>query len=495
MNGQELLDLARPHYGEPAIKRLEQAINFATEAHSGQTRASGEPYIVHPLAVAAILIEWRLDIVSVIAGILHDVSENTDITIAEIAKAFGDDVAFLVDGVTKVSKARSGMGDISSYLPQTKDNLSKLLIAICQDIRVLLIKLADRLHNLRTLEYLDTKRRLKIARESLEVFAPLADRLGMSRVKIEIEEIAFSYLKPKTYRKLKQLLKKRVGRSHKKLEQIKRDISKELAKRKVDFKIDGRIKSIYSLYKKLKKNDIDDIYDLMAIRVIVKNKAQCYLVLGIIHSMYQPMITKIKDYISVPKPNGYQSLHTTVITPQEHIVEIQIRTEQMHNFAERGLAASFFYNEQKLTKNYLKSRSVELPRNLRWILDLQEMAKRLIEDGGDSSVGLRLPVDLFKDRIFVYSPAGDIYDLPEGATPLDFAFAVHTQVGEHAYSARVNNKIAKLNAPLSNGDVVEILTKKNVEPKSGWLDFVKTTKARQRIKAFLHRQETAKAKR
>lgn len=236
--------------------------------------------------------------------------------------------------------------------------------------------------------------------------------------------------------------------------------------------------------KKLQKvGDIEDVYDLMAIRIIVKEKSECYQVLGVLHSLYQPMIAKIKDYISVPKPNGYQSLHTTVITPNEQIVEFQIRTEQMHEFAERGLAASFHYNEQKLTKNYLKRRAVELPRNLQWIIELQEMAQKI--QAGDVPEG-GLPLDLFDDRIFVYSPKGDIYDLPEGATVLDFAYAVHTEVGSHAQGARINGKIAKLGAALSNGDIVEVLTRSNVKPTSGWLNLVKTAKARQKIKASLN---------
>ncbi|HEX9679712.1 MAG TPA: RelA/SpoT family protein [Candidatus Saccharimonadales bacterium] len=485
MDSQQLLELAQPHFDPAQIKRLAQAIDLAQAKHRGQKRLSGEDYLTHPLNVAAILIEWRLGIDTIIAGILHDTLEDTDTAPDEVKQAFGDDIAFLVDGVSKVSKARSGMSDISSYRPQTADNLSKLLIAISQDVRVLLIKLADRLHNLRTLEHLSTAKRTKIARESLSVFAPLADRLGMGRVKIEIEEIAFSYLSPKEYNRLQGLLKKRVGRAQKYLNRARREVSAELARQAINFSVDGRIKSIYSLHKKLQKSPIEETYDLMALRIIVDSNEDCYRVLGILHAMYQPMITKIKDYIAVPKPNGYQSLHTTVIVPAGQIVEFQIRTQSMHEYAERGLAASFHYNEQKLSKTYALRQSQTLPRNLRWILDLQETAQRLME--GEISPG-NLEVDIFSDRIFVHSPKGDIYDLPEGSSVLDFAFAVHSDVGRHAFGARVNNKIAKLGTTLKNGDIIEVLTRSSIKPSKDWLKYVATAKARQKIRSFLNRQ-------
>lgn len=488
MEKKRLLDLAAPHYSEKQIKRLEKAIDFATAKHSGQKRLSGEDYIIHPLAVAEILIEWQLDIDSILAGVLHDTVEDTDTDLTQLEKEFGRDVAFLVDGVTRVGIARSGMRDIDSYLPQTLDNLSKLLIAISHDLRVILIKLADRLHNLRTLEYLPPDRQLKVANESLRIFAPLADRLGMGRVKIEIEEISFSYINPEEYNRLKSAIKKRLGRSHKRLEHARRTVAKELNRQNIAFAMDGRVKSTYSLYKKLKKvgGNIDDIYDLLALRIIVDDKEQCYLVLGILHSLYQPILTKIKDYISVPKPNGYQSLHTTVLTPDGQIVEFQVRTKQMHEYAEHGLAATFHYSEQKLTKAYQKNKGIrKLPRNLRWVQELQEMANRVsnnenIEPGAMS-------IDLFSDHIFVYSPRGDIYDLPEGACALDFAFAVHSDIGLHAQTAKINNHVAKLSAPLSNGDIVEITTRRNIKPNRDWLNFVRTDKARQKIRSFINK--------
>lgn len=491
MKKSELLSRARPHYEEDQLLELEHAIDFATQMHGGQKRKSGEPYIIHPMAVADTLIDWGMDMDTVIAGVLHDTVEDTEATLEEVESLFGRDVAFLVDGVTKVSQARAGMRDLASYLPQTKDNLSKLLIAVSQDVRVIIIKLADRLHNLSTLRYISPEKQQKIARESLEVFAPMADRLGMGRVRMQIEELAFSYLDPNESQRLKNLIRKRLGKSTRKLGKVRQDVERELAKNGIEFEINGRVKSIYSLYKKLKKVDgnIDDIYDLMALRIIVKNKEQCYRVLGILHAMYQPMISRIKDYIAVPKPNGYQSLHTTVITPNEHIVEFQIRTYGMHDYAERGLAASFHYHEQKSSKDYIKKKQPvsKLPAQHQWITQLQEIASRL--GSGDEVSKDELDVNLFGNRIFVYSPNGDIYNLPEGALPLDFAYMVHSDIGKHAYSFRVNGNIHPFDKPLQNGDVVEVITRKLSLPKKSWLDLVKTSHGRTKLRAQLKKMQ------
>jgi GTP pyrophosphokinase len=333
MKKEELISNARQHYADEQIEVLDKAVGFAIEAHGSQKRASNDPYIIHPLNTANILISWGMDIDSVVAGILHDTIEDSPTTLKDIEENFGQDVAMLVDGVTKISKIRSGMRDLSEYLPQTTDNLSKLLIAVSQDIRVLLIKLADRLHNLQTLQYLSKEKQLKVARESLEVFAPLADRLGIGQVRTQIEELAFSFLDPKEFKRLKILMKKRLGKSTRKLGIIRVEVEKALREQGIEFEINGRVKSIYSLYKKLAKvdNNIDDIYDLMALRIIVNRKEDCYLVLSTLHTLYRPMLGRIKDYISTPKPNGYQSLHTTVITPNEQIIEFQIRTPKCMN--------------------------------------------------------------------------------------------------------------------------------------------------------------------
>lgn len=494
MKKSAVLTYAKEFYDEDQLLELEHAIDYATAKHSGQKRKSGEPYIIHPLSVGHTLIDWDMDIDTVLAGILHDTVEDTDATLGEIENLFGRDVAFLVDGVTKVTQARAGMRDLGSYMPQTTDNLSKLLIAVGQDVRVIIIKLADRLHNLKTLQHMPAEKQKKIARESLEVFGPMADRLGMGRVRMEIEELAFSYLDPKEFKHLQSLMKKRLGKSTRKLGTVRVEVERELKRQGIEFEINGRVKSIYSLHKKLARVgcSIDDIYDLMALRIIVHEKEDCYRVLGVLHSMYQPMIARIKDYIAVPKPNGYQSLHTTVITPSKQIVEFQIRTQEMHDYAERGLAASFHYHEQKSSKNYTKHKKVAtLPAELQWISQMQEIASRL-RDGEEISHD-QLNVDLFSDRIFVYSPNGDIYNLPEGALPLDFAYLVHTDIGKHAYSFRVNGNIHAFDKPLHNGDVVEVTTRKLSIPKSAWLDLVTTTHARSKLRMQLRKMGALEA--
>ena len=483
-----MLQLAKEMYDENHLAELTHAIDYASEKHHGQKRRSGKPYITHPLAVARTLIEWDMDIDTVLAGVLHDTVEDTDATLEDIENLFGRDVAFLVDGVTKISQARAGMRDLGSYLPQTKDNLSKLLIAVSQDVRVIIIKLADRLHNMQTLGSMPADKQQKIARESLEVFAPLADRLGMGRIRMQIEELAFSYLDPKEYHRLDNIIKKRLGKSTRKLGAVRSEVERELKKQGVKFEINGRVKSVYSLHRKLKKVDgnVEDIYDLMALRIIVPDKETCYRVLGILHAIYQPMIARIKDYIAVPKPNGYQSLHTTVITPSKQIVEFQIRTQEMHDWAERGLAASFHYYEQKGTKGYTRKKSsAHLPAELQWITQMQEVAAQLRE-GVDISHE-QLNIDLFGNRIFVYSPKGDIYNLPEGALPLDFAYQVHSEIGRHSYSFRVNGKIHAFDKPLKNGDVVEVITRKLSQPRNDWQDLVTTSHARAKLRMQLRK--------
>lgn len=490
MEKSELIELAKPYYDENQILELEYAIDFATSAHEGQKRASKEPYITHPLSTASTLILWGMDIDSVIAGVLHDTVEDTEVTFEKIESIFGHDVATLVDGVTKVSMASAGMKDLKNYLPKTKDNLSKLLIAVGHDIRVIMIKLADRLHNLSTLQHLSREKQIKIARESLEVFGPIADRLGMGQIRTQIEDLAFSFLDPDEYKRLENQMKKRLGKSTRKLGKVRAEVESTLKSYGLNFEVNGRVKSIYSLYKKLKKTNgnIDDIYDLIALRIIIDKKEDCYFVLGILHELYQPMISRIKDYISTPKPNGYQSLHTTVITPNQQIVEFQIRTHEMHEYAERGLAASFHYNERKASKDYTKKKkSSVLPGSMQWIIQLQEIVVRLKK--GEDIPKNQLNIDLFSDRIFIHSPKGDIYNLPEGALPLDFAYLVHSDIAKHAYGFKVNGKIHPFDKPLQNGDIVEITTRKLSQPKPAWLDLVKTTHAKNKLKGQLKKLE------
>ena len=486
MTREELLATAGQKYDEVPVLVLASAIDYATEKHAGQKRKSGEPYINHPLAVAEILIEWGMDIDTVVAGVLHDTVEDTDATLDELESLFGRDVAFLVDGVTKVSRARAGMRSLDSYLPHTKDNLTKLMIAVGEDVRVIIIKLADRLHNMRTLQFMSPEKQKKIARETIEVFAPLADRLNMGRVRVQLEELSFKYLMPKDFHRTKSLMDSRLKKSQRKLDRVRREVEARLKEEKLVFQMDGRVKSVYSLFKKLDKvGDIDKIYDLIALRVIVDDLSTGYLVLGILHDMYQPMYERIKDYVANPKPNGYQSLHTTVQTPSGQIVEFQIRTKEMHEYAERGLAASFHYNEQKLTDAYKKGRMGAMPADLSWIRDLQEAAALAGEGKRFDSDKFRMK--LFSDRIFVYSPKGDIYDLPRGAFPLDYAYRIHSDIAAHASGFKINGVMKPFTYHLRHGDTIEVLTNKSAHPKPDWRELIITPHAKDKLRLQLSR--------
>ncbi len=486
MTREELLATAGQKYDEVPVLVLASAIDYATEKHAGQKRKSGEPYINHPLAVAEILIEWGMDIDTVVAGVLHDTVEDTDATLDELESLFGRDVAFLVDGVTKVSQARAGMRSLDSYLPHTKDNLTKLMIAVGEDVRVIIIKLADRLHNMRTLQFMSPEKQKKIARETIEVFAPLADRLNMGRVRVQLEELSFKYLMPKDFHRTKSLMDSRLKKSQRKLDRVRREVEARLKEEKLVFQMDGRVKSVYSLFKKLDKvGDIDKIYDLIALRVIVDDLSTGYLVLGILHDMYQPMYERIKDYVANPKPNGYQSLHTTVQTPSGQIVEFQIRTKEMHEYAERGLAASFHYNEQKLTDAYKKGRMGAMPADLSWIRELQEAAALAGEGKRFDSNKFRMK--LFSDRIFVYSPKGDIYDLPRGAFPLDYAYRIHSDIAAHASGFKINGVMKPFTYHLRHGDTIEVLTNKSAHPKPDWRELIITPHAKDKLRLQLSR--------
>ncbi len=488
MNSASFLKSAKDKFpSKTDFNKIKSALDFATEKHKGQKRLSGEDYILHPLSVAALLLEWDMDRDTVVAGLLHDVAEDTGTDLKEIADKFGQDVALLVDGVTKVSEVRAGRKDITTYLPATKDNLTKLMIATGADIRVIIIKLADRLHNLRTLEYQTPDKQLKKARESLEVFGPLADRLNMGRVRTEIEDISFHYLAPKRYNHLKNEMDQRIGAAKKKLDRVRAEVSERLRTEKLQFQMDGRVKSVYSLHKKLdKRGNIDEIYDLIALRIIVADIPTCYLVLGLLHELYEPLPGRIKDYIARPKANGYQSLHTTIKTDEGQIVEFQIRTKAMHEYAERGLAASFHYNETKTNDVYKTGGLAPLPADLRWISDLQSAVARL--RAGEKVDFDTLKLNLFSNRIFVYTPRGDIFDLPAGALPLDFAYQVHSELASKASGFKINGKMARMDTPLKSGDVIEVLTRKNILPNLDWLKKVITPHARNKLRAQLRDQ-------
>ncbi len=488
MKKSEVLEAAKPHYNPEQLLELEHAIDIATKAHRGQKRHSGESYIIHPLHVAATLIEWEMDIDSVLAGVLHDTVEDTDLTFEQIESLFGHDVAFLVDGVTKVSKVRSGMRDLESYLPATKDNLTKLMIAVGRDVRVLIIKLADRLHNMRTLEHMSPEKQKKIARETMEVFAPLADRLNMGRTRVQLEELSFRYMMPKDFSRTKTLMDARLKRSQRKLDKVRSDVANRLNEEKIEFEMDGRVKSVYSLFKKLDRveGDIERVHDLIALRIIVDDLSTCYLVLGVLHELFTPLFDRIKDYVAKPKLNGYQSLHTTVQTNAGQIIEFQVRTREMHEYAERGLAASFHYNESKLTDAYRKGSLAALPANLAWIRELQDAASQA--GAGKQFNAKKFRMNLFNDRIFVYSPKGDIWDLPKGAYVLDFAYRIHSDVAAHASGFKVNAVMKPFSYQLQHGDTVEILTSKTAIPKATWKEFIITNHAKEKLRLQLSRQ-------
>lgn len=469
---------------------IKNAYHYAEEKHVKQKRLSGEPYITHPLAVASILIDLGLDDITIAAALLHDTIEDSNATEDELKSRFGNKVAELVVGVTTLGEIDfSNLPDDSIQEMKFQaeiENLRRFFLAMAKDIRVVIIKLADRLHNMRTLQYLPEADQRRVSRETLEIFAPLSDRLSMGQIKAELEDLAFKYSNPDDYKKVSSIMLKGERERRNYLTQVKRVISIELGKEEIEAQIDGRVKHLYSVYKKLNKvnNDFAKIYDLMAVRVIVKNIEECYKAMGIIHAQFKPMIYLIKDYIAVPKPNGYQSLHTTVFGIKGKITEIQIRTKKMHEEAEKGVAAHWHYNENKLEVYKKGSHSFASEEKLSWVNKIANWQKNV---SSGRELAEELKIDLFNDRIFVFSPKGNIFDLPEGATPIDFAYEVHSAVGHRCRGAKVNGRIVQLDFHLKNRDVVEILlAPKNDKagPARDWLEFVKTAKARQRIRTW-----------
>ena len=463
-----------------------KAYNFAKAAHEGQFRSSGEPYFNHVLETAKTIAEWKLDNNTIIAAFLHDIVENTEITIEEIKKEFGPEVAFLVAGVTKLKKIHY-RGEESEV-----QNIRKMILAMAEDITVVLIKLADRLHNMKTLSALAPEKQKRIALETREIYAPLAYRLGMQNISGQLEDLAFLYLSPKEYDWLQNTVTESYDNRHLYLESIKPIIVRELNKNKIieDFSIDFRAKRYNSLYKKLQRNDmnIENIYDQVALRIIVPTIDDCYKVLGIIHSLWTPLPRKIKDYIATPKPNGYRSLHTTVFCVDSKITEFQIKTKEMHHENEFGIAAHWAYKEKDHKFWSQGHKFTKHRKELIWVKQLSQWQKNFTEpkDFIES-----MKIDFFKDRIFVFTPTGEVIDLPVGATPIDFAYKIHTKIGDSCSSAEVNNKIVPFDWELRSGDVVKILTQKNKTPSRSWLDYVKTASARIRVKKSLDQQKSS----
>lgn len=469
---------------------IQSAFQLADEAHKDQKRKSGEDYVQHSLAVAKILAEIGMDSRTISAGLLHDVPEDTSVSLDTIRKQFGDEVATMVDGVTKLGKIRLRGSREEYYL----ENLRKMFLAMAEDIRVVIVKLADRLHNMRTLKHLPPEKRERIARETMEIYAPIANRLGIGEIKGELEDLAFKFLDPTAHAKTEEIIKDYMRESDSYLERAETVIRKGLEQEGLRIlDIHGRSKHLYRLYQKLKKRDMDirRIYDLVAIRIIVPTIADCYEAFGAVHKRYRPMVGRIKDYISLPKPNNYQSLHTTVFGPEGRIIEIQIRTEKMHDEAELGIAAHWIYTEKERNswKNlFFRRREATPPKELSWVKQLQEWQREIGHDNQEFLEGIR--IDFFKNHIFAFTPKGDIIELPEESTPVDFAYAIHSEVGRKMVGARSDGKIISLDSPIKNGEVIEILTDKDrKKPSQDWLSFAHTSVAKAHIRKQLRKDE------
>lgn len=473
-----------PHFrrknAEYDLDLIRLAYDFAAEAHQAQKRKSGEPYINHALETTMTLAKMGMDQPTIIAALLHDVPEDTSSSLVEIEKNFGAEVAKLVAGITKLG--------IIKYrgLEKYAENLRRMFVSMAQDIRIILIKMADRLHNLKTLKALPPDKQKRIAQESLEIYAPIANRLGMGGLKGDLEDLAFPYVYPKEYQELKKETLPKIKTEMECIEKVIKVVKKELEQQKIKIiSIHGRAKRLYSLYKKLQRpqynGDASKIYDLVALRIIVPTVADCYQTLGIIHNLWKPLPGRIKDYIAQPKPNGYQSIHSTVFCLEGKVVEFQIRTQEMHEQAEYGIAAHWHYKESDKKPKKLGDKGYTLPKKLEWIEDLVKWQK----DIQDNQQYLKsLSIDFFHNRIFVFTPKGDVIDLPEEATPVDFAYHVHSWIGDHCIGVKINGQMVNLEAKLKNGDVVEIITDKHRKgPSRDWLKFVKTNAAKGKIRA------------
>ena len=457
---------------------IRRAYAFSEKAHEGQKRYSGEPYFNHVLEVTKNLAQLGMDPVTVAAGLLHDVLEdNVKLTENDLKKEFGDEILFIVQGITKLHRLKY------RGLERHVESLGKFFIAVAENVNIVIIKLVDRLHNVSTLEYVPEVKRRRIALETLEIYAPIADRLGMWKLKAELEDYSFKYAYPKEYEEISAKLKERENASEDYLKKFHKSLAKALVENSMKhFYIDHRVKHLYSLYHKWLRyeKDIEKIYDIVALRIIVGSVEDCYRVLGIVHKSWRPLPGRIKDYIALPKPNGYQSIHTTIFTGDGAIVEIQIRTKEMHEKAEYGIASHFYYKESETKEN-----KEELKKNLSWIEQLTEWQKNVSKSGEYLT---HLKMDFFKNQVFVFTPKGDVIDLPEDSSPIDFAYAIHSDIGDHISGAKVNKKLVSLDTKLKNGDIVEIIVKEGSKPSSKWLDYAKTHLAKKSIRSRLQQQ-------
>lgn len=477
---QEILDKVTSRHTNANLELVRSAYVFAAAHHAGQMRLSGEPYLSHPLAVANILAEMGFDEASVAAGLLHDTVEDTKATIDELAEQFGDEVADIVDGVTKIS-----LIPFENKEEAQAENIRKMILAMSHDMRVLMVKLADRVHNMSTLDFQKEYKQKRIAQETMDIYAPLANRLGLYRVKQQLEDLSFKYLRPDMFNHITQWLSDHRVVEKQIIDTVVEQLEILLEENDLVGSVKGRIKHKYSIFKKMTSQSLtmDEMHDIMAFRVLVDDLKDCYAVLGLVHSVWKPVHGRFKDYISQPKANGYQSLHTTVIGPDAERIEIQIRTNEMHRHAEHGVAAHWLYKEKGRVN----------PKDLEQFTWLREIFERQRDESDSKEFMHALKLDLFKDEVYVYTPAGDVKELPEGATPLDFAFLIHTKVGDHCSGAKVNGRLVPLGTPLQNGDTVEIITDPSRNPNRDWLKMVKTAKARGRIQHYLRTEERERA--
>ncbi|MCS7101266.1 MAG: bifunctional (p)ppGpp synthetase/guanosine-3',5'-bis(diphosphate) 3'-pyrophosphohydrolase, partial [Burkholderiaceae bacterium] len=472
-----LTDRLKRYLSHADIQRIKEAYRFSDAAHLGQFRKSGEPYITHPIAVAETLAEWKLDAAAIQAALLHDVLEDSGIAKQELAAKFGPVVAELVDGVSKLDRLR-----FDSTEQQQAESFRKMLLAMARDVRVILIKLADRLHNVRTLDAMEPEKRRRIARETLEIYAPIAHRLGLNALYRELQEQSFARLHPLRYRTLQKAVLAARGNRREVLGKIFETVRKGLANAKIKAEIQGREKTIYGIYRKMveKHLSFSEVLDIYGLRIVVPTRADCYLALGVLHSLFKPVPGRFKDYIAIPKVNGYQSLHTTVIGPYGTPVEFQIRTQEMHHVAESGVAAHWLYKEDDTSLSELQSRTHQ------WLQSLLEIQN---QSGDSAELMENIKVDLFPDKVYVFTPKGKIVSLPRAATAVDFAYSIHTDVGNRCVAARINGEVQPLRTELRNGDVVEIVTGPVARPNPSWLSFVRTGRARAEIRHFLRRMK------